>query len=396
MTFPPYPRNRARKSASVAAATTAALLAFGFAATPAAADGAEGTYVGNEANGVDVHMGGDTAGTSLFQLDLKDGPMLRTYCIDFETDIRGGADYEEDEWSDYPGKGDFADPAKVHWILQNSYPSAEVGELAEKSGVEGLNQKQAIAGTQAAIWHFSNDLGLDEKNGEKVTALYDYLVDNAEEVKEPEASVSIEPESAEGTAGEVVGEFTLSTSAESVSLDVDAPEGVELVDPDSGDALSEAADGDQFGFSVPQDADKGEATVSTSVSAEVPRGRLFQGVEGEDPTQTLITADTDESTVTAQATASWKESAESPSPTESPTTKPPEETPPPEDTESPSPTPTQTQEKPAPEKPEQDDEGLPVTGTALGGLVAAAVAAVGAGGAAIYLSRKRRSNMAEE
>lgn len=45
--------------------------------------------------------------------------------------------------------------------------------------------------------------------------------------------------------------------------------------------------------------------------------------------------------------------------------------------------------------PPRADERLPVTGGALTGLVAAGVAAVGAGGAGLYLARKRRASAAE-
>ncbi|KOX11320.1 chaplin family protein [Nocardiopsis sp. NRRL B-16309] len=50
-------------------------------------------------------------------------------------------------------------------------------------------------------------------------------------------------------------------------------------------------------------------------------------------------------------------------------------------------------ERPAPEP--QADEELAVTGSALGGLVAAGVAAIGAGAAGVYFARKRRAAAAE-
>ncbi|MDA8371988.1 MAG: Cys-Gln thioester bond-forming surface protein [Nocardiopsaceae bacterium] len=400
--LPRSTKRRGRTLTTVAATATAAALAFGFSAGPAFAEGATGKYKGdNAANGHAVSMGGSQINTTLFNLELDDGTVLKAYCIDYETSIRKGAKYAEDAWANYPGKGKFAEPAKVHWILQNSYPTVSVDELAKDSGIARLSEKDALAGTQAAIWHFSNDVELKGRNQPNVKKLYEYLVDNAEELpqtEEPEASLAISPKSAEGKAGETIGEFTVETSAESLPLELDAPEGVELVDLETGEAVENVGNGDTFGVQVPEGTDPGEATVSASVSTEVHAGRLFKGTEDK-PTQTLITAETGEATVTDGIKVTWAE-GDKPEPTPEPTEEPSEEpSPTPEPTEEPSPTPT-GDDKPKPEKPEKpegDDDkgGLPVTGVALGGLVAAAVAAVGGGGAAMYLSRKRRSAAAD-
>ena len=117
-------------------------------------------------------------------------------------------------------------------------------------------------------------------------------------------------------------------------------------------------------------------------------GRLFQGKSATEPTQTLITVDGDDTTVTASASAGWApgETPTEPEPTPTPTEEPSE----------PAPTPTEEPSEPSDDKPtppaESDEPTLPVTGGALAGLVAAGVAALGAGGGAIYLSRKRKAD----
>ncbi|ASU86384.1 TQXA domain-containing protein [Nocardiopsis gilva YIM 90087] len=395
---PHSPHRRGRALTTVAATATAALLAFGVAASPALANAARGTYVGNAVNGPHLYFEGthQSVRPSLFNLKLEGGETLQTYCIDYETQIIGGAKYEENEWANYPGKGDFADPAKVHWILQNSYPTVGVQAVAEKSGVAGLTKEQAVAGTQAAIWHFSNGTKLDEsnpRNDASAIALYEYLVKNAKAIEQPEPTLTITPKSVEGKAGETIGEFKVETSAESLELDLTAPDGVELVDLETGKPVEKVADGGSFGVKVPEDAKPGEATVSASTTAEVKAGRLFKGVEGQKATQTLITAKSSEISVTDEVAVKWAEAdKDKPTPTPTPSDKPgekPSPTPTPDDSESPSPTPDD-KETPAP-KPDDSKPSLPVTGAALTGLVAAGVAAVGAGGGAIYLSRKRRS-----
>jgi TQXA domain-containing protein len=233
------------------AASAAAFLALGLAA-PAAADevetyegSVEGTYVGNAESGPTVHMSGGSAPTSLFNLKLTDGSLLTTYCIDFSTNIIGGAEYKEDDWANYPGKGDFAEPGKVLWILQNGYPNVDAAALGEAAGVEGLSNEDALGGTQAAIWHFSNDMGLGNGNNEAVEAVFGHLTENAQSVeREPGAALSITPGSAEGSAGETVGEFLIETNASEIPVDLSAPEGVELVDIESGEAVSTVSNGD--------------------------------------------------------------------------------------------------------------------------------------------------------
>ncbi|MFC3995165.1 Cys-Gln thioester bond-forming surface protein [Nocardiopsis sediminis] len=391
----PHTAKRRGRVLTAVAVTAAASLAFGFSAAPALADGARGSYTGNALDGITVKTDQGNVGTTLFNLTLEDGTVLQTYCIDFETSIRNNADYQEDDWANYPGQGDFSEPAKVHWILQNSFPALSVAELAEASGVEGLNDRQALAGTQAAIWHFSNGIELAEGNDGNVAALYEYLTTNAEDLpqtSEPDASLRITPGSAEGTAGSTIGEFTVETSAESVPLNLDAPEGVELVDLESGEPIDAASNGTTFGFEVPEGTEPGEASVSASVSTDVHAGRLFQGIEGQDPTQTLITAESGEAEVGSGATVTWTE-GEAPAPSPSPS----EEAPSPEPTpseEAPSPSPSPS--TPDEQTPPSSGGDLPLTGAAIGGLVAAGLAALGAGGAAMYFSRKRKSAAAAD
>ncbi|MBB6120313.1 Cys-Gln thioester bond-forming surface protein [Nocardiopsis algeriensis] len=380
------------------AATAAAFLAFGLAA-PAAAEpvtegSARGQYLDNAESGTRVSTTGGTIGTTLFNLRLEDGTVLTMYCIDFETSIRTGAWYLEDSWANYPGKGEFAAPAKVHWILQNAYPAVGAAELGTAAGVEGLSGKDALAATQAAIWHFSNDVDLKEQgNSEDVKAVYDWLVANAEELpqtEEPAPTLSITPESATGEAGGTVGSFTISTSAEDVPVDLSAPEGVELIDLATGEAVSSVGDGDKVGFSVPAEAEAGEASFSLETSATVQAGRLFKG-EDSKPTQTLITAEGGTTTVEASASATWTAKPEEPSEEPSAPEEPSEEPSAPEEpSEEPS-APEEPSETPKPTPPADDKPSLPVTGGALAGLVGVGVAALGAGGAAIYLSRKRKS-----
>ncbi|MES0834956.1 thioester domain-containing protein [Nocardiopsis tropica] len=397
-----FPRAAGR---TALAASAAAFLAFGLAA-PAAADPAEtyegsvrAQYVDNAQTGETITVNGRSVGTNLFNLELENGTVLTTYCIDLETDIRGGAWYKEDAWANYPGEGDFAEPGKVHWLLQNSYPAVSAATLAEAAGANSrATEAQALAATQAAIWHFTNGAELTRAHG-NTTAIYRHLLEAAEDLpQEPGPALSVTPETASGTAGGTVGEFTIATNATGVPVTLAAPDGVELVDLATGESVDTVDDGDTVGFSVPAGADAGEASFSLEATARVETGRLFKGEEADQPTQTLITAEGDETTVSASASASWEGGGETAPPTEEPSEGPTEQpsgepTPP----ESPAPSPSvEPSDTPSAPVDDSDRPSLPVTGGALAGLVAAGIAALGAGGGAVYLSRKRKAAAGSE
>ncbi|MEU3232613.1 thioester domain-containing protein [Nocardiopsis alba] len=402
MKLSPSPRAFARAGLATSAA---ALLAFGMAAPAAMADeiyegSVRAQYVSNHQSGSSVQMDGQSISTSLFTLRLEGGDELIAYCIDIKTSIRSQAWYREGSWNNYDGQGEFAEPGKIHWLLQNGYPEKSAQELADVSDANSarVTEAEALAATQAAIWHFSNGANLTRGPG-NVQAIYDHLIEAAEDLpQEPAAALSIDPSSATGTAGETVGEFEISTEATEIPVDLTAPEGVELVDVETGEAVTTVSGGDTVGFSVPEGAEAGEASFSLETGSTVRQGRLFKGEDADNPTQTLITAKSDEVTVSASASASWEastggddgegEETPSPSPTPSPSEEP---------TETPAPTPSPSEEptKPGDDKPtppaEDDKPTLPVTGGALAGLVAAGVAALAAGGGALYLSRKRKA-----
>ncbi|MFE1170729.1 thioester domain-containing protein [Nocardiopsis sp. NPDC058789] len=371
------------------AAVTSALLVVGLAvpatAEPAPYQGSvRGQYTGVAEHGHAVTMRGEPfTTTATFDLRLDDGAQtLTTYCIDFRTGLVEEAWYREDQWESYPGQGDFAEPGRVNWILRNSYPVVGVGQLEERAGMARLTESEALTATQAAIWHFSNGLDLERVerspeldgnvNAGNVTHLYEHLVDGAEELaNEPGSALTVTPGRGSGLAGEEIGPFTVETSAENVPVRLEAPDGVKLVDAGTGRSLDEVGSGDTVAFSVPAEAEPGEATLVLETTASVEIGRLFKGEDPDEPTQTLITAQDSEIVVSESATVAWDAAGGTP-----PVVEP---------TDAPSASPAADRAA-APER-----EGLAVTGGAVVALVAAALVAVAGGGAALYLARRRRS-----
>ena len=348
----------------------------------------EGRYTGVVEHGHAVTMEGEPyTTTATFDVHLEESDQrLTTYCIDVRTGLVEDAWYREDQWENYPGQGDFADPGKVHWILKNSYPVVDVADLQEEAEMARLTESEAITATQAAIWHFSNSVDLDRVeqgpeldsnvNAGNVTHLYHHLTESAEELpNEPASPLTISPDVDSGLAGDTIGEFTVETSGESIPVTVEGPDGVEVVDADSGDTVEEVADGDVVAFSVPADTSAGEATLVLETTAAVETGRLFKGEDSENPTQTLISAEDSEIVIGETATIAWDSAGGTPPEVES--------------TVDPSPSPVADQAA-AP-----TDGGLAFTGNAVIALVAAALVAIAGGAATVYLTRRRRARTGE-
>ncbi|QOV38260.1 Cys-Gln thioester bond-forming surface protein [Streptomyces ferrugineus] len=315
---------RGRGAARLAAATLASGLAAatvlagaGTAVAAPAADatvpsqgGATATIGGLKTYGaavVHADSGDQEISAGLFEMSVDGGGMLQTYCVDIHNPTQRGAKYHETPWSG-TSLGANKDSGKIRWILQNSYPQVnDLAALAGKAGVKGgLTEQDAAAGTQVAIWRYSDGVKVDAVDPQ-AEQLADYLEKNARGVAEPEASLRLDPPAVSGHAGERLGPVTVHTNADGVTLTPPADaatSGVRIVDKD-GKAVTTAADGGQVFFDVPEKAADGQAELTVQASTTVPVGRAFAA---ESRSQTQILAGSSESTVSATASASWAES----------------------------------------------------------------------------------------
>jgi TQXA domain-containing protein len=114
-----------------------------------------------------VFTDGTTARTDLIRLN----PNLRAYSLDF-TGIapHQPSRYSLGTWSALPHLSDRGCEAEVDWILRHSYPMRSIAELSQQLrqagyplGRANISEHEAIAGTQAAIWYFTNGLSLDTR-----------------------------------------------------------------------------------------------------------------------------------------------------------------------------------------------------------------------------------------
>ncbi|HEV7651950.1 MAG TPA: thioester domain-containing protein [Actinophytocola sp.] len=312
-----------------AGVTGAAVLLMMAAAVPATADPVTGT-VDDGAQGLNVNVGNgfkSNLSTSLIGLTLDSGKKLGVYCVQIDQGIDRAHPLVEKDWTDYPdAESPFnANRDKINFILHNGFPEKNTGVLTKELTDAGTNLndgslsvQEAIAGTQAAIWHFSDATDLDRnepvpgdaRSGQDVLALFDLLTGpgNVGLGDEPDASLKIDPESKQGQAGERIGPFTVTTTGAIDKFATSLPYGVRITDVD-GRALkaNQIKNASQLFFDVPEDTADGGANFRLTALATVDTGRLFVGQNYDEnhKTQTLIVASGERTEVTAKATAEW-------------------------------------------------------------------------------------------
>jgi TQXA domain-containing protein len=114
-----------------------------------------------------VFSDGSSARTDLIRLN----PNIDAYSLDFAAQAPvTPSRYRADSWAAVPHLQTRAHEAEVDWILRNSYPVLSTTELSRRLRAAGyplgnrnIAEHEAIAGTQAAIWRFTNGLELDTR-----------------------------------------------------------------------------------------------------------------------------------------------------------------------------------------------------------------------------------------
>ncbi|WP_162602627.1 Cys-Gln thioester bond-forming surface protein [Streptomyces spongiicola] len=239
----------------------------------------------------------------LFEMTVDGGGRLKTYCVDIHNPTQAQARYLETPW-EQTSLGHNGDAGKIRWILEHSYPQVDdLVALAERAGTGLLSERTAAAGTQVAIWRYSDEAEVEALDP-AAEQLADWLEENAEHVEEPRASLSLEPNAVSGKAGGRLGPITVRTDADRVTVapPADSAASGVIVTDQAGSPLTTAVDGSMLYFDVPDGATGGSAALSLQATTNVPVGRAFSGVT---KSQTQILAGSSRSTVSATATATW-------------------------------------------------------------------------------------------
>lgn len=398
------------RAGAVAIGATFALLST---TTPASADDATGTVLGPRHNisGYKVNVDGMTnLNTALFGLKLDGGNTLRMYCVEIKVDLRHGETMVETPWDQYPNpESPFRDnPGKIHWVLQNGYPSVETDALEAAIGADaltdGLSEKEAITGTQAAVWRFSDGKELQRPNATKagadtdqdVLALYDYLTSEATDIDEPTPTLELAPETVSGQAGERIGPFTVATTGEVSELTTDLPEGTKLTDGEGNElSTSDITDGSEIYVDVPASMSANNASFEIKATGHVNTGRLFvAGNYDKRKAQSLIVAQSEDVTLSAGATATWQAAPTTTTPPDTTTSSTPAPT-----TSSSAPTTSTTSAAPpapttteAPPTPVSNEDDLALTGASIMTPLLIGVGLVIAGAGALVFQRRRKNS----
>ncbi|MFF3684779.1 LAETG motif-containing sortase-dependent surface protein [Streptomyces sp. NPDC002187] len=239
----------------------------------------------------------------LFEMTVDGGGRLKTYCIDIHNPTQDQAKYLETPWSQ-TSLGGNKNAGKIRWILEHSYPQVDdLAALAERAGTGPLSEQTAAAGTQVAIWRYSDAADVDAADP-AAEQLADWLQRQAKDIAEPKASLSLQPNAVSGKAGERLGPVTVRTGAGQIAVSPPADaaaSGIKVTDA-AGKPVTSATNGSRLFFDVPEGAEDGSATLSVTATTSVPVGRAFAGVT---KSQTQILAGSSESTVSANATATW-------------------------------------------------------------------------------------------
>lgn len=297
----------------VAAAAVAALAITAWTPGSAAADGLDGV---TGATGL-IRPVADTASTVVLQKDgvvkhvaaqvlaMQAGPSsVVGYTLDPNSTVRGGERYSD---SVAPNVLDGNELGKVNWVLQNASPQTsklpatsglpKVGNMDLAAVNTPLTPRQRAAATQAAIWHYSAGTDLvPGLNATPVEALYKQLTGTNNvglPVKAPKLMSAPGVDALgnlRGTAGQLVGPFTVDRGVGSVLTNVSGPQGVKLVNP-GGKMVKSARGGEKFYLDVPANTPPGEAVITAMSDPEQAIGRVVQGVTSGQPGQALVLAD---------------------------------------------------------------------------------------------------------
>ncbi|MCY9787760.1 thioester domain-containing protein [Nocardiopsis sp. EMB25] len=388
-----------------AAVLTSAALVGGLSGAPAALAEDFSRVDRDPVQGNEIVLSdGTEVPTALFSLRVADSASVSAYTAEADGEVRQRAAYVESAWDDgtrwteIDAVTDSVDRAT--WVVANSYPHVALADLAMASETIFLDERQAIAGTQAALWHVLDGVELDPgANDTAVTALYEYLVAGSEDAPDDSGapSLKISPTQLETVAPEKpLGPLTVTSSGtEPVRVAVRGAPASWLVDAD-GEQVRRVHDGESVYLDVDPSVPAGVVTLHVrGDDVPLPEGRLFTGRDGV-RTQPLITAEPGTAARATAATLTWHseepEEIASPEPaTPAPSVPEPESAAGTDDSAVVVPDATPSDEPSDEPREHSADDDLAGTGTWLSGLLIIAGALVVSGLIILVLGRKRRN-----
>jgi TQXA domain-containing protein/LPXTG-motif cell wall-anchored protein len=397
----------------IGAAILGASIVLLTSALPAAADAVVvKPHPGADVKGMGIFLEGKEKEihTELIGLKIIENGKDQTataYCVELPTALEDNTPLEEVPWDEHPNEDtDFKANAKfVNWILHHSYPTLDVEAAQDAFELPTIKESSLIAGTQAAIWHYSDGANLDNDNptvegddvDADVLAVYKHLTGekNVGLEQEPAPTLDIKQELLEGTAGgALIGPFeVVTTSDKGLILTAEVPEGVAFTDKD-GNPLQVAEAGQlsaqaathvsEVFVKVDAGTEPGEVEFTVSATAKLHHGRLFVAQDKQKKTQSLVIAKPADVDVKDKAKVKWVEGVVTTTTTTVPTTTTTETT----TTTTEAPTTTTTTAAPAAGG---GDDDLANTGASIFVPLLIGLGLLGAGAGALLILRRKRA-----
>jgi TQXA domain-containing protein/LPXTG-motif cell wall-anchored protein len=213
---------------------------------------------------------------------------LVVYCIDIVTPLDTESPYAEGDWEE----SGVANLEQVRWVLFNGFPNIGAEDLIEASGgdvnpdwTDAEVAEVAYAGTQAAVWHFTDGWKLlsdnpvkggNEGEDEAVLAIYEHLTEDTGRVPDPsEFTVDLEGEESASYEDGRFGPYTIRSNAGPVELSADGGS----LETEDGGAVESLDDGERFWIVL--DEGTSEITVSGTAAYDLPVGRVFLATTDE-------------------------------------------------------------------------------------------------------------------
>ena len=111
------------------------------------------TYKGAEKYGSNI---GDSATAVMKIQDKNNNNVYKVYCIDNSKDVKDNSKYAVQNLED-ANYYSTENANKIRNIVMNAYPFISIEEVRTLTGIKTLTEEEAITGTQAAIWNYSNN-----------------------------------------------------------------------------------------------------------------------------------------------------------------------------------------------------------------------------------------------
>ncbi|GGK37791.1 hypothetical protein GCM10010124_33250 [Pilimelia terevasa] len=280
-----------------------------------------------------VKMSGQPWSSSRQGIDVNGNPddRLLAYCIELTRTARTGVAMQQIPWSRYPGANAAGDNLpKINWVVNHSI--AATGRADMETAVarwlsdagrppltNGLQAQEALSGTQAALWHLSDDRTLADVRSPDARStaagaaadtrkVYEYFLAQAQDRAEDAGprGMSVSPADSSGVAGGLIGPMTVRTTGDKVRLTSALPAGVNLVDSTGAAvAADDLRDGQKVYVKTAADAPAGAVnlTFASDRTVQAYAGQVFTGASVR--TQSYVVASHQYGTATDSAVIRW-------------------------------------------------------------------------------------------